>query len=505
MNESEITENQQSQSAIEKVPSSRLRSIFKDMMNGRFYSLFERIRINNIAFIIVIAFLTGLYELTSLSILYYQKDHLKLEPQTIQLLMGLVLVPWTIKPVFGYISDSIIKKIKKTKKVVIVTSLLRILVFVILTCSKPHTVFFFILLFVFSLCALFENIVSEYVLVKDTNQKNNEDDTKTHNQLPIYFGFRAFGSLLGSFFGGRLIKIKGNQFPYFISSFFPLLSLIAVILFKEKPIDINRIPRRSVKEEFKLLKRMLFRKKVILFILIICLINLTPNFDTLVNFYMIDKLLFTSEDLANFRAFAKVCFIFGLLLYYFCLKGVNPRRFYVASNFVLWIFNMSFLFVVLGIVAKLGMNPKVFCLLTNGAFTFFAELNFMPILAICCGLCPENLEATSIALFTSIMNLSEGLSYYIGSFIMWLTNIHKSDYNQFWKLIVLQNSYLLIMIIFVAFIPFPDPSKERITVEEVGMPNSEIAEEKLKDDEITNEEITDVELTALGSFDSTHK
>ena len=453
------TEN--SELSISKISESKIKTIVGDMHVERQSCIPDRLRISNITFIVLIAFFSGLYDLTTLSFFYYQKDILSQTPQTIQLIMGIIYIPWNTKPIFGYISDFLIKKLKKTKRIVAITSITKITVFSILAHNKPGTTVFYMLQFIFIFTALFENIISEYILVKDTNRLNQKENSKKHNQLPIFFGFRAFGSLIGNFLGGRLIELKSIQFPFFVTSFFPLITLLGVLLFKEEPIDADKIKRKTMKEELVDLKKLIFKRNMILFMLVICLINITPNFNTLVKFYLIDKLEFNSTDLSNFKTFAKLCLIFGTFLYYFCLKGVNPRRFYVCSNFILWTFNMSFLFVVLGIITKLGINPKIFCLLTNGAFALFVEMNFMPILAICSSLCTDSLEATSITLFTCIISLSEGLSYYIGSLIMWMTNIHMNNYNGFWKLIVLQNSYLFVMIIFVAFIPFPDPAKAK--------------------------------------------
>lgn len=41
----------------------------------------------------------------------------------------------------------------------------------------------------------------------------------------------------------------------------------------------------------------------------------------------------------------------------------------------------------------------------------------MPILTIWCAICPKNLEATSITLFTGLSNLSFSFSSYFGSLL----------------------------------------------------------------------------------------
>lgn len=52
-------------------------------------------------------------------------------------------------------------------------------------------------------------------------------------------------------------------------------------------------------------------------------------------------------------------------------------------------------------------------------------------------MCPNKLEATSITLFTGIMNFSDNLSNYWGSLLMWLLNINDKNYDKYWILLVI--------------------------------------------------------------------
>ena len=416
--------------------------------------------IDSTTFIIIISLIHGLFDISSLSSFFYQKNILQLEPQTIQMLAGVIGFPWCIKPIFGYMSDSLIKRLKKTKYLIMISSFIRIILFSILTHMKPGFYMFYAICFINGLCSLFENIISEYTLVVNTKRINDDTKTKGNNQLPIYFGFRAFGGLIGNFLGGRIMKYHSMQMTFFICSLLPFATLTFAFLYNERAVTINEEDERSFADEFEIMKQLLFRDKVLMLIAFICLINMTPNFDMLVTFYLTDYLNFSTEDLANFSSFATVCYILGLLLYSYYFQSIKPKKFYIATNFILWIFNMSFLLVVLKVLDKIGINTKLFCLLSQGATSFIAELNFMPILAIWCSICPENLEATSITLFTGLLNFSGNLSNYLGGILIWSLNIHKTNYDKLWQPIVIQNSYLLVMMVCIAFVEFPDPSQE---------------------------------------------
>jgi hypothetical protein len=428
-------------------------------------------------FVIVVSFVMGLFEIAALPSFMYQKDVLKIEPETMQLIFGIIAIPWCIKPVFGYIFDEIIYRIKKTKYIIIISGFIRVITFMIIAMYQVPAIPFYAMAFIISMCTLSENIVSEYILVISTKKENEQNPESQANHLPIFFGFRAAGTLIGNFWGGRIIKTHSIQSAYFICSLFPLIVIFIAFLYKERN-DNSRQPKKSFMEEVEIMKQLIFRDKVLQMILFICLINLTPNFDVLYTFYMTDYLKFTTEDLANFSTFATICYIIGLFCYSFFFKDINPKKFFITTNFFLWVMNISFLLVVLKVLDRWGWDNKLFCLLTQGVYSFVAELNYMPILAIWCSVCPKNLEATSITLFTGLMNLSSNLSNYIGSFLIWILNIHKENYDLIWLPLVIQNSYLLLAMVGVMCVTFPNP--QDLKSEEIELvterPNHEIVE-----------------------------
>ena len=459
-------------------------NIFSGLKSERSRESFsEEGLISSRIYIIVISLVQGLCDIASLAFFIYQKDNLKMEPETIQFLAGIVLIPWCLKPIFGFFFDNIIQKIKKTKYIIIVDSFILMFCYYILVFTEPSILFFYLIMIVINLAFLFNNIICEYLLVLTTKRENREKGT-TSNHLPVFFGFRAGGSLIGVFFGGRIIKAYSVHTNFFIAGLFPIIIILVAIIYKERDHK-HKSQIRTFKEELVVMKNLVFREKVLELILLIFLINMTPNFDMLVTFYMTDYLKFTTEDLANFAALGTVCYITALILYSFYFQNLKPRKFYIVTNFLLWFINLSFLLVVLGVLDRLGISNKIFCLFSVGFGSFVAELNFMPILAIWCAICPDDLEATSITLFTGLLNLSYNLSNYFGSFLIWCLDIHKNNFNKLWVPIVIQNSYLFIMICAIIFIEFPIPDKIE---EDIDMINSNnIQSESIKGESLGSE------------------
>ena len=212
-------------------------------------------------FIIMISFVIGLYDLSALPTFMHQKNVLGMRPEAIQFFAGLMNIPWSIKPLFGYLFDNIVRRIKRTKYVILATGLIRMCLFMVLAHTNPHYLVFYACLFGMAFCSLFENILSEYTLVITSKHENDRNPQEVANHLPIYFGFRSFGTLIGNFFGGRILANYPASFAFTICSYLPLLVIFVTLIYKEREVYIPD-DRVSLIEQLKVIKELLFRDKV---------------------------------------------------------------------------------------------------------------------------------------------------------------------------------------------------------------------------------------------------
>ena len=412
--------------------------------------------ISSVVFIVILSLFTGLYSVMSLGLFMYQKDELGLKPKTIQMITGIVDIPWLSKPIFGYFMDVSIRKIKKTKYFIMVMAVIKLIILLVISFCNVGLGLLIFLMFVFQVTACLESIISEYLLVL-LSQEYNKGSDKTHNELPVYYIFRSIGMLIGSFSGGRIIKKYDNQTAFQIASILPVLTFIVAILFKEKPRANSDVHYGSFTQEITKILQICKIDKVSNLIAFAMLINSAPDFSALVTFYLTDKLKFSTDELANLETFATLCYIIGLVIYYQLLTNTPPRKFFFVANFIAWLIGLSFLLIVLDVYQSLGWNPKHFCYVSGGMSSFMAELQIMPILTIWITLIPKNLEAVSISLITSLQNLSGISSEYTGAFFMWILNIENENYDKLWILVLIQNFYFLFILIILLFVDLPEP------------------------------------------------
>lgn len=147
---------------------------------------------------------------------------------------ALISIPWTMKPIFGFIFDQIMKKLKKSKYLVFITAVIKILCYLSLGFFKTPTWLFYIIFFIITMSNLFLSIICEYLLVISSQKANEEIEDGTENHLPIFYGFRCAGTVIGNLVGGEIIGAFGLFLNFFIASFIPLISVVISIITEER-------------------------------------------------------------------------------------------------------------------------------------------------------------------------------------------------------------------------------------------------------------------------------
>ena len=427
------------------------------------------------AFIIIISFFHGLYQIRSMADFMFQKNNLELSPSTTQLISALTFLPWCIKPVFGFLYDKLIIRIKRVTLVIFGAAFFRIITSLYLYFIDTNVYAFILILLITVFSNLAENICCECTLVKMTKKDNLKNPEKKLNHLPIYFGYKSLGALIGTFLGGRIVTIYTIKTTFLITGLLAVCPLIICLLYNEK-VKESKSSNRSIREEFNVIKELLFGKKVLEMAIFVFFLNLAPSYDQVTNFYLMEQYQFSEIDLSNLQSCSILCYVAGLVWYSYSLYKIEPKQFYMATNLIFWLANCSFLLLVFGLTETWGIDAKFFCYLNYGFSSLIAELNFMPIIAIWCAVCPTNLEATSITLFTGLMNLSANISTYLGALITWLLGIKKGHFDDFWIVVVIQNWYFIVVILAFIVVGFPDPSDVK-TETPTGKQNFEIAVE----------------------------
>lgn len=416
----------------------------------------------NIKFIIIlIAFFQGLFDITNVTLLYYQKNVLHLSPVYLNYINGLLGIPWCIKPVIGFLCDKIRVNMDGIKPIIIFSSLLDFSVLIIFYIFNVSTITYCTVLFMHEIFKVMQLISAETLLVVISNENKKKNPNEIGKNISFFFAARTLGSLFGNILGGNLYAILGYKNMFLITSLLPIIIFINILFYKEAIINNRQLSNNSnnLFKDLLSIKDVLYEHKVYVLFALLFVIGLAPNFDSIVTFYFIDKLRFTPQIISNLMVFSTLSYFIGIIIYNTYFVSISQKKFYIVTNFLICVLNFIFLLFILGYTKALNINDKFFCFINQGVSSFIMELNSMPVLIIICELCPKDLEGTTFAFLSSLLNLSAILSNYFGSLILLLFNINSKQYSKLWILILIQSIYYLIFSIFFLFIKFPNFNK----------------------------------------------
>jgi hypothetical protein len=165
--------------------------------------------------------------------------------------------------------------------------------------------------------------------------------------------------------------------------------------------------------------------------------------DAMFYFYT-NELEFTPEFMGRLKFACGAASLIGILVYNKWLRDISFRKMFGSTTIICSALGCTSLIMIFRLNAKVGISDEWFSMSGGFIAQAFAELNTMPILVLCCRICPKNIEGSLYALLMSTINLGGLLSYQLGGLVTIVLGITKTDFSNLWILSLITNlSYLL--------------------------------------------------------------
>ena len=119
------------------------------------------------------------------------------------------------------------------------------------------------------------------------------------------------------------------------------------------------------------------------------------------------------------------------------LKDAELKPLFVVSGVFITILNFSSLFLIFRFINALNISSIMFCYLLNFSLVFVNELNFLPLMSLCCRLCPKDLEGTTYGLFTSIFYFGNYLASIFATILLLVFGVTSTDYSHLWMVVII--------------------------------------------------------------------
>ncbi|KAK6934433.1 Biopterin transporter family [Dillenia turbinata] len=466
--------------------------------------------------ICLIYFTQGFRSFVWTAVSYQLKDRLKLSPSASQFVFSVAFFPWSIKPLYGILSDCIPIRGRKRVPYLKISTVLSLIPWLILglkaqlRVSKGHLLVF---LTAQNLGSAMADVVVDAMIAEAVKFERTAlaGDLQSTSWLAM-----AFGGICGSLLGGYALDNLQIDKIFLLFSILPFLQLLSCFLVEENssngkhfqelessplghesPVvsdEDNSLvkksksstsrrkknPKNSKRNQSVTRKTMVpvkhhslasqwfhslkmatyslchaFKQPMILRPMAwFFLAHVTvPNLSTIMFYYHTEFLKLDASFLGTARVIGWLGLMLGTFIYNHYLKNVKLRKILMWTHVGLALLGLLDIGLVSRSNMKFGVSDKTMVLYGSALGDAVNQFKFMPFLILSGQLCPPGIEGTLFALFMSINNLGSTLGSFIGAGLASILNISSGSFDNLLLGVVLQVLCTFIPIAFLFLIP----------------------------------------------------
>mmetsp|Transcript_54127 Transcript_54127/g.128579 ORF Transcript_54127/g.128579 Transcript_54127/m.128579 type:complete len:489 (+) Transcript_54127:80-1546(+) len=407
-----------------------------------------------------VLFLEGLSGLSGLAVSYFYKNTLGVDPATLSTVSSLTALPWTCKPIYGFVSDSYPIFGYRRRPYILIAGIVGFLSWVAMGTIVNGVWQGFTAMLFGSAAIAVANVMSEALLVE--RSKGESQEFASHLQSVVW-GAASVGGLIAAFFSGYLLKIMTDRQVFLLSSLLPLSLVFTSFVTPDHKVKKTDAAEDSgrMKRQAKELYKTIMLPEIFYPCAFIFLLNATPSTGSAWFFFYSSKpplgLGFTPTFLGTVNIVGSVFNLGGVVLFQAFLKNMPFRPVLLLGTLAATFLGLTNLIVVFHWNRAWGIPDEFFCLGESAIQAVVGWIATMPIIVMASRLCPEGMEGTCYALIMSINNLGGIIGTQIGAWLTLYLGVTSTNLDNFWLLVFICNASTVLPLVLIGWVPDTDP------------------------------------------------
>jgi folate/biopterin transporter len=404
--------------------------------------------------ILLVYFVQGAVGLARLATSFYLKDNLGLGPTQAAALMGLAVIPWTVKPLYGLLSDTLPLAGYRRRPYLLLAGLLGCGAWLGMALGAPTAELALLWMVLASLAVAVGDVIVDSLVVE---RVQGSDWAGTGTLQSLTWGATALGSLLTAYAGGALLAHYPPQVVFGLTALLPMLIALAAWVIEDQPVA-SALGWDLLQQQVARVWQALRQPSVFLPLLFVFVWQATPSADVALFYFVTNDLGFGPEFLGQVRLVTSVASLVGVGIFQVYLRHIPLRPLFGWMTVISAALGLTSLILVYHLNRAWGLDDHWFSLGDSLVLTVAGQIAFMPVLVLAARLCPPGIEATFFALLMSAFNLAGFLSQELGSLLMHALGVTESNFSHLGLLLVITNLSTLLPLPLLGWLP-----AERIT------------------------------------------
>ena len=424
--------------------------------------------------IAVIYFVQGAMAISQLAVSFFLKDDLGLSPAEVASMVGITMLPWTIKPLYGLVSDGLPIFGYRRRPYLLLSSILGIGAWLSMGLWVSTPFWAIAMIAVGSLSLACSDAITDALIVQRARLEAEGDAGSLQSFSWIA---SSIGAIIAAYLSGYLLEHFGAKTVFEITAILPLLVGISAFAIADPPMSnifiVAADPHRphseggqppaqpsptsklwmSLRFNFSQLRQAFTNKAIWMPAAFLFLWQATPSADTAFFYFTTNELNFNPEFLGTIKFFASWAGLLGVWLFQRFFKGVPTRTIFFWTTIISTALGLTSLLLVTHANRSLGIDDRWFSLGDSLILTVAGRIAFMPVLVLAARLCPEGIEATLFALLMSVLNISALCSFQLGAGLTHLLGVTESNFDNLWILVLIANITSLLPLPLLNWLP----------------------------------------------------
>ena len=204
--------------------------------------------------ILLVYFVQGALGIARLATTFFLKDELGLGPAESAALLGITTIPWVIKPLYGFLSDSVPLLGYRRRSYLGIAGLISCAAYLSLGLGVETPTQACVALTVGSLGVAVSDVVVDSLVVEKTRDGAvGSGETATASRRAgalqsLCWGSSAVGSVLSAYASGALLSVVPPRAVFEGAALFPLLAALTALAINEAPVRAPGDPSNALEE-----------------------------------------------------------------------------------------------------------------------------------------------------------------------------------------------------------------------------------------------------------------
>ena len=385
--------------------------------------------------IVTIYFVQGALGLARLAQTYLLKDELHLGPAELSALSGVFALPWTIKPLYGFLSDGFPLFGYQRKSYLILAGFLGVASYALLgnddvwSHLDPRTALLGTMaaLLLSSASVALSDVVADGIVVQRTREAAQLDpNTGVAGGLQsLCWGASAIGGLLSAYFSGSLLEVLSVRNVFGMAAVLPMLVSLIAFQIDEVPTTFQSSKNgasttaqgliEGVQAQAQTLWQTFQTPAIWRPALFLFLWQATPTSDGAFFYFMSNDLGLGPEFMGRIRLVGAAAGLFGVWLYQQYLRTTSIKSILYWSTVASFPLGMLPVLLITHTNRALGIPDAALIFGDDVILSALGQISFLPTLVLAARICPPGVEAVLFATLMSIFNGASAVGTELGA------------------------------------------------------------------------------------------